>query len=160
MKRPDPVMFLEYWNNPKATAQKYTGDWMRTGDFGKKDQDGCFWFTGREDDLIESGGYRIGPGEVEESLMSHEAVALVCVLGVSDKVRGQIVKAFIVPQKGITPDKALEDNIRAYVKGKLEAHAYPREIEFMDKMPMTKTGKIRKDKLRSSSNAWKKRQSK
>ena len=153
VKRPDPVMFLEYWNNPLATAEKYTDDWMRTGDFGKKDEDGHFWFTGREDDLIESGGYRIGPGEVEECLMSHEAVALVCVLGVPDKVRGQIVKAFIVPQKGITPDKALEDNIRAYVKGKLEAHAYPRVIEFMDKMPMTKTGKIRKDKLRSSSNA-------
>jgi len=153
VKRPDPVMFLEYWNNPLVTAQKYTGDWMHTGDFGKKDEDGHFWFTGREDDLIKSGGYRIGPGEVEECLMSHEAVALVCVLGVPDKVRGQIVKAFIAPKKGITPDKALEDNIRAYVKGKLEAHAYPREIEFRDKMPMTKTGKIRKDKLRSSSNA-------
>ncbi|MDM8553445.1 AMP-binding protein [Desulfococcaceae bacterium HSG7] len=148
VKRPDPVMFIEYWNNPQATAEKYTGDWMRTGDFGKKDSDGHFWFTGREDDLIESGGYRIGPGEVEECLMSHESVALVCVLGVPDKVRGQIVKAFITPKKGVVPDKTLEDNIRAYVKGKLEAHAYPREIQFMDKMPMTKTGKIRKDKLK------------
>jgi len=153
VKRPDPVMFLEYWNNPQATALKYTGDWMRTGDFGKKDPDGHFWFTGREDDLIESGGYRIGPGEVEACLMSHQSVALVCVLGVPDKIRGQIVKAFIVPQKGVAPNKALEDSIRAHVKGNLEAHAYPREIEFMDKMPMTKTGKIRKDKLRSAANA-------
>jgi acetyl-CoA synthetase len=150
VKRPDPVMFMEYWNDPKATAEKYTKDWMRTGDFGRKDPDGYFWFTGRKDDLIESGGYRIGPGEVEECLMSHEAVALVCVLGIPDKVRGQIVKAFITPKNGITPDKALEQNIREYVKGKLEAHAYPREIEFIDKMPVTKTGKIRKDKLRHS----------
>lgn len=152
VKRPDPVMFLQYWNNPRATEAKFTGDWMRTGDFGKKDELGHFWFTGRQDDLIESGGYRIGPGEVEECLMSHKAVALVCVLGVPDKVRGQIVKAFIMPKKGIQPDRALEEDIRAFVKGRLEAHAYPREIQFLEEMPMTKTGKIRKDKLRGLSN--------
>jgi acetyl-CoA synthetase len=148
IKSPDPVMFLEYWNNPQATAGKFTNRWMRTGDLGRKDENGHFWFTGRADDLIESGGYRIGPGEVEECLMKHEAVALVCVLGVPDTVRGQIIKAFIVPQSGFKPDEALEESIRNHVKGKLEAHAYPRAIQFLDEMPMTKTGKILKNKLK------------
>jgi acetyl-CoA synthetase len=148
VKRPDPVMFLEYWKNPKATSAKFTGDWMRTGDFARKDDQGYFWFTGRQDDLIESGGYRIGPGEIEECLMNHEAVALVCVLGVPDAVRGQVVKAFIVPRKGIEPNDALEQSVREYVKGRLEAHAYPRIIQFLKEMPMTKTGKILKNQLK------------
>ncbi len=149
VKRPDPVMFLEYWKNPQATRAKYTGDWMRTGDFGRKDEQGHFWFTGRRDDLIESGGYRIGPGEIEECLMMHQAIDLVCVLGVPDKMRGQIIKAFIVPRKGIEPSEALEQSIREYVKGRLEAHAYPRVIQFLKDMPMTKTGKILKNQLRT-----------
>jgi acetyl-CoA synthetase len=121
---------------------------MKTGDMGRKDEKGYFWFTGRADDLIESGGYRIGPGEIEECLMAHEAVALVCVLGVPDPVRGQIVKAFIVPKSGFKADRALEESIREHVKGKLEAHAYPRAIQFLEEMPMTKTGKILKHKLK------------
>jgi acetyl-CoA synthetase len=149
VRYPDPVMFLEYWNNPQATAEKFAGQWMKTGDLGRKDENGHFWFTGRADDLIESGGYRIGPGEVEECLMKHEAVALVCVLGVPDPVRGQIVKAFIVPKAGFEPNQALEDSIRNHVKGKLEAHAYPRAIQFLEEMPMTKTAKILKNKLRA-----------
>ncbi len=148
VKRPDPVMFLEYWNNPEATAGKFVGQWMKTGDLGRKDENGHFWFTGRADDLIESGGYRIGPGEIEECLMKHEAVALVCVLGVPDPVRGQVVKAFIVPKSGFHADKSLEESIRNHVKGKLEAHAYPRSIQFLEEMPMTKTGKILKNKLK------------
>ncbi len=148
VKRPDPVMFLGYWNNPQATAAKFAGQWLKTGDLGRKDAEGHFWFTGRADDLIESGGYRIGPGEIEECLMKHPAVALVCVLGVPDPVRGQIVKAFIVPNPGFHPDAALEESIRTHVKGKLEAHAYPRAIQFLDEMPMTKTGKILKNKLK------------
>ena len=152
VKKPDPVMFLEYWNNPEATASKYIGDWLRTGDYGKKDADGYFYFTGRADDLIESGGFRIGPGEVEACLMSHAAVEHVCVLGVPDDMRGEIVKAFIVPRKNISADEQLEQNIREFVKDKLEKHAYPREIEFLEEMPMTKTGKIRKDVLRQRIN--------
>ncbi|MFZ3048029.1 MAG: AMP-binding protein, partial [Desulfatirhabdiaceae bacterium] len=148
VKRPDPVMFLEYWNNPKATKEKFVGSWMKTGDMGRKDQNNYFWFTGRADDLIESGGYRIGPGEIEECLMTHEAVALVCVLGVPDPVRGQIVKAFIVPKPGFSVGYKLEESIRTHVKGKLEAHAYPRTIQFLTEMPMTKTGKILKHKLK------------
>jgi acetyl-CoA synthetase len=148
VKRPDPVMFLKYWNNPAATESKFVGDWMRTGDFGKKDDEGHFWFTGRQDDLIESGGFRIGPGEIEDCLMNHPAVAMVCVLGVPDKLRGQIVKAFIVPTEGSRADAALEEDIRRHVRDRLEAHAYPREIQFLEEMPMTKTGKILKTELR------------
>jgi acetyl-CoA synthetase len=153
VRRPDPVMFLEYWNNPQATAEKFAGVWMKTGDLARKDEEGHFWFAGRADDLIESGGYRIGPGEVEACLMQHEAVALVCVLGVPDPVRGQIVKAFIVPKAGVKPDRGLEESLRNHVKGQLEAHAYPRVIQFLEEMPTTSTGKILKNKLKELSPA-------
>jgi acetyl-CoA synthetase len=145
---PDPVMFLEYWRNPEATKKKFIGDWMRTGDYGIKDENGHFSFTGRQDDIIESGGYRIGPGEVEDCLMKHDAVALVGVIGVPDPVRGEIVKAFIQPKEGVNVDEALKEGIKQHVKTKLEAHAYPREVEFMKKLPRTKTGKILKSELR------------
>ena len=148
VRAPDPVMFLEYWKNPVATREKFIGDWMRTGDYGRKDKEGNFWFGGRQDDLIESGGYRIGPGEVEDCLMKHPAVALVGVIGVPDPVRGQIVKAFILPRAGVTPDKALELSIQDHVKKRLEAHAYPREVAFVSEMPRTKTGKILRNELR------------
>lgn len=148
VKCPDPVMFLEYWKNPKATKERFIGDWMRTGDYGTKDENGYFRFTGREDDIIESGGFRIGPGEIEDCLMKHEAVALVGVIGVPDKIRGEIVKAFIVPKEGVKADKALEDSIKEHVKTKLEMHAYPREIEFLQEMPRTKSGKILRSELR------------
>jgi acetyl-CoA synthetase len=141
-------MFLEYWQNPQATRDKFTGEWLRTGDYGRKDENGHFWFGGRQDDIIESGGFRIGPGEVEACLMKHRAVALVGVIGVPDPVRGEIVKAFILPKAGVTPDKALEESIKEHVKRRLEAHAYPREVTFISEMPMTKTGKILKHQLR------------
>jgi len=147
VKAPDPVMFLGYWKNPRATQEKFIGDWMRTGDYGRKDKDGNFWFSGRQDDIIESGGYRIGPGEVEDCLMKHPAVALVGVIGVSDPVRGEIVKAFILPRAGVTADKALEQSIQDHVKKRLEAHAYPREVAFVDEMPRTSTGKILRNEL-------------
>ena len=148
VRAPDPVMFLEYWKNPVATREKFIGDWMRTGDYGRKDKKGNFWFGGRQDDIIESGGYRIGPGEVEDCLMKHPAVALVGVIGVPDPVRGQIVKAFILPRAGVTPDKVLELSIQDHVKKRLEAHAYPREVVFVSEMPRTKTGKILRNELR------------
>jgi acetyl-CoA synthetase len=148
VKGPDPVMFLEYWRNPQATRTKYFGEWLRTGDFGRKDENGNLWFSGRQDDIIESGGFRIGPGEVEDCLMKHAAVALVGVIGVSDPIRGEIVKAFILPKAGVRPDKALAESIREHVKTRLEAHAYPREVVFLEEMPQTKTGKILKQELR------------
>jgi acetyl-CoA synthetase len=145
---PDPVMFLEYWGDPQATRQKFCGDWMRTGDYGTKDEIGYFWFRGRQDDLVESGGYRIGPGEVEDCLMKHAAVKLVGVIGVPDEIRGEVVKAYVVLKEGIEPDTLLQESIQQHVKSKLEAHAYPREVEFIRQMPMTKTGKILKQALR------------
>jgi acetyl-CoA synthetase len=148
VKAPDPVMFLEYWKNSQATREKFIGNWMRTGDYGRKDENGNFWFSGRQDDIIESGGFRIGPGEVEDCLMKHPAVALVGVIGVADPIRGEIVKAFILPQEGVTPDKVLEESIKAHVKKRLEAHAYPREVAFVDEMPRTSTGKILRSELR------------
>jgi acetyl-CoA synthetase len=148
VKGPDPVMFLEYWKNPQATEDKFIGDWLRTGDYGRKDENGCFWFSGRQDDIIESGGFRIGPGEVEDCLMKHAAVALVGVIGVPDPIRGEIVKAFILPKEGVLPDQALEVSIKEHVKKRLEAHAYPREVVFLREMPQTKTGKILKQELR------------
>ncbi len=148
IKRPDPVMFLGYWENPEATKQKFIDDWMRTGDMGRKDENGYFWFLGRKDDVISSGGYRIGPGEIENCLMGHDAVALAAVIGVPDEVRGEIVKALIVPRENVKINEALKDEIKQYVKTKLEAYAYPREIEFLKELPMTTTGKIMRKDLR------------
>jgi acetyl-CoA synthetase len=149
VKRFDPVMFLEYWKDPEATNKKFLGDWLRTGDYATKDKEGYFWFVGRQDDIIESGGYRIGPGEIEDCLMRHPAVALVGVIGVPDPLRGEIVKAFIVPNEGVKVDLQLEENIKNYVKTKLEAHAYPREVQFLKDMPRTSSGKILRQDLRA-----------
>ncbi|MEW5910612.1 MAG: AMP-binding protein [Thermodesulfobacteriota bacterium] len=159
VKHPDPVMFLEYWKNPKATQSKFVSQWMRTGDFGTKDEEGYFRFTGRQDDIIESGGFRIGPGEIEDCLMKHEAIALVGVIGVPDEIRGEIVKAFIVLKDGIMPGKTLEQSIQNHVKSRLEAHAYPREIEFLKDMPKTKSGKILRSELRKIHHSKKKTES-
>ncbi|MBI5896107.1 MAG: acyl-CoA synthetase, partial [Desulfobacterales bacterium] len=108
VRRPDPVMFLEYWRNPQATRAKFVGDWCLTGDFGRKDEQGYLWYVGRRDDLITSAGYRMGPGEIEECLLKHPAVAMAAVTGVPDEVRGEIVKAFVVLLPGFTGDRALK----------------------------------------------------
>lgn len=146
VKRPDPVMFLEYWKNPQATKDKYIGEWCLTGDLAKRDADGYFWFVGRKDDVITSAGYRIGPAEIEDCLLKHPAVGMAAVVGSPDEVRTEIVKAFIVPKSGITPTPELVTEIKNFVKQRLAAHEYPREIEFVSELPMTATGKImRKD---------------
>lgn len=142
VKRPDPVMFLEYWRNPTATAEKFVGDWLITGDMGSRDGDGYFWFKGRADDVITSAGYRIGPAEIEDCLLKHPAVAMAAVVGSPDRLRTEIVKAFIVPRAGIEAGDALADEIKAFVRDRLAAYEYPREIEFTDSLPMTATGKI------------------
>ncbi len=146
--RPDPVMFLKYWNRPDATADKFIGDWLITGDTGIMDEDGYIWFQGRADDVITSSGYRIGPAEVEDCLMKHKAVALAAVIGVPDPDRTEIVKAFIVPAEGIRPSDNLATEIQAFVKSRLAAHEYPRAIEFVPELPMTTTGKIMRRTLR------------
>ncbi len=148
IRRGDPVMFLEYWRKPEATRKKYIGDWCLTGDMGKKDEDGYLWFVGREDDLITSAGYRIGPGEIEDCLIKHPAVAMAAVVGVPDEVRTEIVKAFIVLNPGITPEANLETEIQEFVRTRLAAHEYPRRIEFVEALPMTATGKIIRRDLR------------
>mgnify|MGYP001812401378 CR=1 FL=1 len=147
-RRPDPVMFLEYWRNPAATRKKFIGNWLLTGDLAKKDADGYFWFNGRKDDVITSAGYRIGPAEIEDCLMKHPAVAMVAVVGSPDKVRTEIVKAFIVPKADVTPGPEVAEDIKTFVKTRLAAHEYPREIEFVTELPMTATGKIMRRELK------------
>jgi acetyl-CoA synthetase len=144
----DPVFFLRYWNDEEATREKFAGDWARSGDFGVKDERGQFWFRGRKDDVIGSAGYRIGPAEIEASLAKHPAVALSAAIGVPDELRGQVVKAFIVPAVGYEPSDALASEIRQHVKTFLAAHEYPREIEFVASLPLTTTGKIMRRELR------------
>ena len=148
VKRPDPVMFLGYWNNPDATRKKFVGDWLLTGDLAKKDGDGYFWFNGRRDDVITSAGYRIGPAEIEDCLMKHPAVAMAAVIGSPDEVRTEIVKAFIVPKAEVTPGPAVAEDIKNFVKTRLAAHEYPREVEFVKELPMTATGKIMRRELK------------
>lgn len=153
VKAPDPVFFLRYWNRPAATTDKFRNGWLMTGDTGHRDEAGNLWFHARNDDLIISGGYRIGPTEIEECLMGHPATAMVAVVGVPDPVRGEVVKAFIVPRDGVTADDALRSDIQDFVKARLSAHEYPRQIEFRDSLPMTVTGKIRRKDLRDGTEA-------
>ena len=148
VRRPDPVMFLSYWNNPDATRQKFAGEYLLTGDMGRQDADGYFWFQGRADDVITSAGYRIGPGEIENCLMKHPAVAMAAAVGVPDPLRTEIVKAFLVLKPGRAADPALAQEIQDFVKVTLAAHEYPRQIEFVDSLPMTTTGKIMRRELR------------
>jgi acetyl-CoA synthetase len=146
--RPDPVMFLGFWDNSKATEEKFTGNWCLTGDLARKDEEGYFWFVGRKDDLITSGGYRIGPAEIEDCLIRHPSVSMAGVIGIPDEVRGEIVKAYIVLKPEVAPGPALKKDIQQFVKTRLAAHEYPREIEFLDELPLTATGKIMRKDLR------------
>ena len=149
VRRPDPVMFLGYWNNETGTRAKFIGDWMITGDQAVADEDGYIRFVGRDDDVITSAGYRIGPTEIEDCLMKHEAVALSAVVGKPDALRTEIVKAFLVLKPGHMPSDALADDIARFVRRHLSAHEYPREIAFVDSLPMTTTGKIIRKDLRA-----------
>jgi acetyl-CoA synthetase len=147
---PDPVLMLEYWRRPEATRDKLVGSWMLSGDQGRKDEDGYFWFLGRGDDVITSAGYRIGPGEIEDCLMKHPAVGIAAAIGVPDPLRTEIVKAVIVLKQGFEPSEALAAEIQGFVKTRLAAHEYPRLVEFAAELPMTATGKIRRKALREN----------
>ncbi|HEX6296638.1 MAG TPA: AMP-binding protein [Burkholderiales bacterium] len=149
----DPVFFLEYWKNPQATKDKYIGDWGCTGDQGKMDEDGYLWYQGRSDDVIKSAGYRIGPAEIESCLVKHAAVANAAVIGKPDATRGAIVKAFIVLQPDQPPSQALIEDIQAHVRARLAPYEYPREIEFIEALPMTTTGKVQRKELRKREEA-------
>ena len=148
VKRPDPVMFLEYWGRPEATRDKFIGDWMTTGDQGVTDEEGYITFVGRDDDVITSSGFRIGPGEIEDCLLRHPAVALAAVVGKPDPVRGEIVKAFIVLKPETAVSDVLATEIQGFVRTRLAAHEYPREVAFIEQMPMTTTGKVIRRLLR------------
>src|SRR5713101_557967 len=149
IRRPDPVMFLRYWNRPDATAAKFLSDWVVTGDQGHVDKDGHLWFTGRDDDLITSSGYRIGPGEIEDCLLKHPAVADAAVVGVPDPVRTEVVKACVVLKSGVPGTEALKSELQEFVRSRLAAHEYPRMVEFRDSLPLTATGKIIRRALRN-----------
>ena len=144
----DPVMFIGYWKNQEATLEKFIGDWFCTGDLGYRDSDGYLWFVGRKDDVISSAGYRIGPGEIEDCLLKHPAVAQAAAIGVPDELRGNVVKAFIVLGTGYEPSRELAQAISESVKNRLAAYEYPRMLEFVDSLPMTTTGKVRRLELR------------
>ena len=142
---------MKYWENEKETNKKVTNGWLHTGDFAFKDDEGYFYFKGREDDIINTSGYRVGPSEVEDCILSHPKVDMVAVIGVPDKVRGNIIKAFIIPRNKndvLTQNNDLKINIQNSVKIKLAAHEYPRIIEFVEELPMTTTGKIIRKDLR------------
>jgi acetyl-CoA synthetase len=151
--QPDPVFFIEYWKNPQATREKFIGDWGCTGDQGKTDADGSLWYQGRSDDVIKSAGYRIGPAEIENCLVKHRAVMNAAVIGKPDETRGAIVKAYIVLAPGETPSAALVEEIQSHVRGRLAPYEYPREIEFIDALPMTTTGKVQRKELRKREEA-------
>jgi acetyl-CoA synthetase len=140
----DPVEFLGYWNRPDATAAKYVGGWLRTGDLAVVDDDGYLWFKGRADDVIISSGYRIAPVEIEACLLQHPSVGAAAVVGIPDDTRGQVVKAFVVAASGASPDV---EELRAHVRRRLAAYEAPRQIEFVADLPLTVTGKIRRRDL-------------
>jgi acetyl-CoA synthetase len=145
---PDPVFFTEYFKNPEATAKKFTGDWCRTGDLATRDGDGYLWYQGRADDMFKAAGYRIGPSEIENCLVKHPAVANAAVVPSPDETRGNVVKAFIVLSAGHTASRALEEDIQRHVATYLAPYEYPKEIEFIDALPMTTTGKVQRRVLR------------
>jgi acetyl-CoA synthetase len=149
VRRPDPVMFLGYWNNPDATARTFRGEWAFLGDLAARDSDGYLWFVARKDDLIKSGAYRIGPGEVEECLLRHPAVAMAAVIGVPDPERGQTVKAYVCLAPGRAPSAALTSELQEFVKTRVGFHAYPRLVEFVAELPLTTTGKLQRYILRA-----------
>ncbi|MFG6465718.1 acyl-CoA synthetase [Roseateles sp. BYS87W] len=149
---PDPVFFLGYWNNDSATRAKFTGDpansWCRTGDLARMDADGTLWYEGRADDVFKAAGYRIGPGEIENCLLKHPAVANAAVVPKPDAERGALVKAYVVLADGHAASDALVQALQGHVKARLAPYEYPKEIEFIDALPMTTTGKVQRRVLR------------
>jgi acetyl-CoA synthetase len=148
VRAPDPVMMLGYWNRPDATEAKYRDGWLLTGDLGIEDEDGYLWFVSRKDDVISSMGYRIGPGEIEESLMGHHAVAICAVVGIPDELRGQVPAAFVVLRDGYEPSDGLAAELQQHVRTRLAAHEVPRRVVFVEELPRTTTGKIMRRALR------------
>ena len=144
----EPCLFLGYWGEPGVPESMKSGPWLRSGDLARRDSNGYFWYQGRTDELINSGGYRIGPNEVEEALLSHPDVAEAAVVGKPDPKRGTVVMAYVRLIDGVAKDDQTRQRLKLFVKNNLAFYKYPRVIEFVDNFPMTSTGKIRRDKLR------------
>ncbi|WP_398483247.1 acyl-CoA synthetase [Tardiphaga sp.] len=149
VRQPNPCTMLRYWQNEEGTARKYAGEFLLTGDLGIQDDDGYFWYVSREDDVITSAGYRIGPSEIEHTLLKHPAVALSAVVGIPDPIRTEAVKAWIVLRPGYEPGDKLARELQDYVKSQLAAHEYPRHVAFAESLPMTATGKVLRRELRA-----------
>ena len=143
-----PSTFLQYWNRPSETEETWIDDWVLTDDLAREDEDGYYWFEGRADDVIISSGYRIGPFDIESKLVEHDSVTEAAVIGVPDEKRGERVKAFVVPSGDTEPTDETKTEIKQFVRDRLAAHEYPREIEFTNELPKTVTGKIRRTELR------------
>ena len=144
----DPVVFLGYWRDEAATAAKVRDGWLHTGDLAEVDDEGNYRSIGRVDDLISSAGHRIGPGEIEECLIRHPSVSIAAVIGVPDAIRGEVVKAFVVTNAGTAGSPELVTELQQLVRTRLAPYEVPREIEFVDELPLTVTGKIRRGELR------------
>jgi acetyl-CoA synthetase len=153
IRRDSPVVMREYWKNPAAMSDKFKGEWCMTGDLGNMDDEGYVYFHGRNDDVIKSSGYRIGPSEIEAKIMEHKSVASCAVIGIPDPQRGQAIKAFVKLLPGFTPSAEMTKEIQTHVKTRLAAHEAPREIEFLDEFPSTVTGKIMRRELRAREEA-------
>ena len=151
--QPDPVIFTGYWHRPDASRDKYRGDWLMTGDLAEMDADGYLWYRGRADDMFKAAGYRIGPSEIENCLVKHPAVANAAVVPTPDAERGNLVKAFVVltPEtpRGEQHDAKLIQALQQHVRGQLAPYEYPKQIEFIDALPMTTTGKVQRNVLRA-----------
>jgi acetyl-CoA synthetase len=149
----DPVFFLGYWKNPEGTQKKFTGDWCRTGDLARRDEAGYLWYEGRADDVFKSAGYRIGPSEIENCMLRHAAVANVAVVPKPDAERGNLVKAYVVLAEGQQASEALTATLQDHVRQRLAPYEYPKEIEYIDALPMTTSGKIQRHILRKQEEA-------
>jgi acetyl-CoA synthetase len=146
--RSNPHYPLGYWRNEEAAQETFGGDWFHTKDAATADADGYIWYAGRADDVIISAGYRIGPFEVESACIEHPAVREAAAVASPDERRGTVVKAFIVLAEGHSGSEELAGEIKAFVRDRLSAYAYPRLVEFVDDLPKTLTGKIRRIELR------------
>lgn len=146
----DPVCMLEYWNNPEATAAKFANGWLLTGDSGEVDEEGRLVYRGRSDDLIKSGGYRVGPAEIEAAMFTHPAVDRCAAVGIPDDQRGQRIVAYVVLATGHLPTDDLTAELKQLVRTRVGAHAYPRLLRYVDALPLTSTGKINRRALRDA----------
>lgn len=149
----NPGQMLGYWNDPEKTAEKIHAGWIHTGDLAKADGNGDLWYQGRADDVISTAGYRVGPSEIEDCLMSHPAVSMAAVIGIPDELRGESVKAFVVLTEGYVPSEELSGQLKNHVKVKLAFYQYPRSISYLNELPMTATGKIMRRELRNQATS-------